>query len=142
MSPVEPLLELYPMSSSSPRQPILVIDDNLTTSKALTKILELNGYDVVPALSCSDANAWLDAHIARPPAAILADIHLPDGSGIDVAKRARALYDDAVPIFVLSGDTSIENLKALPQGSTMFIAKPLHAPSLLDELRNWTAAAR
>ena len=77
------------------------------------------------------------------PAAAVIDIHLPDGSGLDLIRQLRPHWGDDLPIVILSGDTSIETLRQFPElGATYFFSKPANAARLLDHLKRWTAGRK
>ncbi len=67
---------------------ILVVDDNRDAAESLVELLRASGRDVVVAFSGKEA---LAIAAARPLAAVLLDIGLPDVSGYEVARRLRAL---------------------------------------------------
>lgn len=126
-----------PRSSSGPaksadRPVILVVDDQPTVTKAVAVLLRDAGYDPITFAEGSSALSWARQNVA---AACVVDIHLPDISGLVLSAKLRELYGDR-PIVVLSGDTSMENLKSLSHvGATVFISKPFKAERLVQELR-------
>jgi DNA-binding response OmpR family regulator len=72
------------------------------------------------------------------PTAAIIDIHLPDVSGLILARELRQRLGERTPIIVVSGDTSMENLNSLAMaGATYFISKPFNPAQLLDRLREW-----
>ena len=70
--------------------------------------------------------------------AALVDIHLPDLHGLVLSSKLRELLGPAVPIIVISGDTSMANLNALSHvGATYFLSKPLNPAALLARLKQY-----
>lgn len=65
-------------------QRILVVDDEPQILRALGTTLRGAGFDVHTA---ETATAALAAAAAHPPAAIILDLVLPDGSGTDVCRE-------------------------------------------------------
>jgi DNA-binding response OmpR family regulator len=124
-----------PASASVDGPTILVVDDNPSVTRALSALLRHAGY------TASVFNAGLAAlEYARkyPPAAAVVDIHLPDVSGLILARELRQCLGDATPIIVVSGDTSMENLNSLKlAGATYFFSKPLRPAQLLERLAEW-----
>jgi CheY-like chemotaxis protein len=117
------------------RRSVLVVDDNETVTKALRIHLSEAGYDVT-ALE-SGMEALKRAQGARFDAAVI-DVHLNDINGLVLTQRLRDLYGNAVPIIVLSGDTSMETINSLPLvGATYFIPKPVQSAKLIEQLRQW-----
>jgi CheY-like chemotaxis protein len=126
-----------PQAAPAPRK-ILIVDDSKSTTRALSALLKSASYDTAVAHRGSEA---LDlARHADGYAAALVDIHLPDISGLLVAQKLRELLGPDVPIFVLSGDTSMQMLNSLPHvGATYFFSKPVNSAHLLERMAVWTA---
>jgi two-component system KDP operon response regulator KdpE len=110
---------------------VLVVDDEPQILRALRVILRNAGYDVDTAETKSEA---LDAVSVRPPDAMVLDLVLPDGSGVDVCREVRAW--SSLPIIVLSavGDER-EKVRALDVGADDYITKPFGTEELLARLR-------
>jgi two-component system KDP operon response regulator KdpE len=110
---------------------VLVVDDERQILRALQTNLRGAGYDVVTAASAQEA---LAAAAMRPPDAVILDLVLPDGSGIEVARELRSW--SAAPILVLSvvGDEA-EKVAALDAGADDYVEKPFGIDELLARLR-------
>jgi two-component system, OmpR family, KDP operon response regulator KdpE len=110
---------------------VLVVDDEPQILRALRVILRNAGYEVATAATKSEA---LDAVAVRPPDAMVLDLVLPDGSGVDVTSEVRAW--SSLPIIVLSavGDER-EKVRALDVGADDYITKPFGTEELLARLR-------
>jgi len=110
---------------------VLVVDDEPQILRALRVILRNAGYDVDTAETKSEA---LDAVSVRPPDAMVLDLVLPDGSGVDVCKEVRGW--SRLPIIVLSavGDER-EKVRALDAGADDYVTKPFSPEELTARLR-------
>jgi two-component system KDP operon response regulator KdpE len=110
---------------------VLVVDDEPQILRALQTNLRGAGYDVATAATARDA---LAAAAMRPPDAVILDLVLPDGSGIEVARELRSW--SAAPILVLSvvGDEP-EKVAALDAGADDYVQKPFGIDELLARLR-------
>jgi two-component system KDP operon response regulator KdpE len=110
---------------------VLVVDDEPQILRALQTNLRGAGYDVATATTAQEA---LAAAAMRPPDAVVLDLVLPDGSGIDVARELRSW--SAAPMLVLSvvGDES-EKVAALDAGADDYVEKPFGIDELLARLR-------
>ena len=110
---------------------ILVVDDEPQILRALETSLRGAGYQVVTAATAADA---LTTAAMRPPDAVILDLVLPDGSGVDVCRELRRWTD--VPILVLSavGDER-EKVLALDAGADDYVTKPFGIEELLARLR-------
>jgi two-component system KDP operon response regulator KdpE len=107
------------------------VDDEPQILRALQTNLRGAGYDVATAPTAQDA---LAAAAMRPPDAVILDLVLPDGSGVDVARELRSW--STAPILVLSvvGDES-EKVAALDAGADDYVQKPFGIDELLARLR-------
>ena len=66
---------------------ILLVDDDEVLSQVLRRVLTREGYDVIEAGNIAQA---LEAARLHPPLLGLLDLSLPDGDGIELAKKLRA----------------------------------------------------
>jgi two-component system KDP operon response regulator KdpE len=110
---------------------VLVVDDEPQILRGLRVVLRNAGFLVETAATKSDA---LDAIATRPPEAVVLDLVLPDGSGVEVCEDVRRW--SALPIIVLSavGDER-EKVRALNAGADDYITKPFGAEELTARLR-------
>jgi two-component system, OmpR family, KDP operon response regulator KdpE len=110
---------------------VLVVDDEPQIVRGLKIILRGAGYTVEAADTKADALAAL---AARPPDALVLDLVLPDGQGVDVCREVRKW--SRLPIVVLSavGDER-EKVRALDAGADDYITKPFGTDELLARLR-------
>jgi two-component system, OmpR family, KDP operon response regulator KdpE len=94
-------------------------------------ILRTAGYDVRAATTKQEA---LDAVAAHAPDALVLDLVLPDGSGVEVCQEVREW--SSLPILVLSavGDER-EKVRALDAGADDYVTKPFGNEELLARLR-------
>ena len=110
---------------------ILVVDDEALLVRALQTSLQGAGYEVDVATTAAEALARAAAH---PPAGVILDLVLPDGSGIDVCRELRRWTN--APVLVLSalGDEQ-EKIAALDAGADDYVTKPFGIEELLARLR-------
>ena len=110
---------------------VLVVDDEPQILRALQTSLRGAGYEVVVAATAEEA---LSAAAMRPPAAVILDLVLPDGSGTDVCRELRSW--SSAPVLVLSviGDEA-EKVAAFDAGADDYVQKPFGIDELLARLR-------
>jgi two-component system KDP operon response regulator KdpE len=110
---------------------VLVVDDEPQILRALQTNLRGAGYEVEVAATASEA---LSVGAMRPPDAVILDLVLPDGSGIEVCRELRSW--SSAPILVLSvvGDET-EKVAALDAGADDYVQKPFGIDELLARLR-------
>jgi two-component system KDP operon response regulator KdpE len=110
---------------------ILLVDDDVPIQRAVTPLLESQGYEVETAGTARDA---LNAFERVRPDLIVLDLGLPDADGLTVCRQIRAESD--VPILVLSArDAEKEKVLALDQGADDFVTKPFGPDELLARIR-------
>jgi two-component system KDP operon response regulator KdpE len=114
---------------SAPR--VLVVDDEPQIVRGLKIILRSAGYAVEAAETRAEALAAL---ASRPPDALVLDLVLPDGKGVEVCQEVRRW--SRLPILVLSavGDER-EKVRALDAGADDYVTKPFGTDELLARLR-------
>jgi two-component system, OmpR family, KDP operon response regulator KdpE len=112
-------------------QEVLVVDDEPQILRGLRVILSNAGYRVQTVETKAEA---LDALAVRPPDAMVLDLVLPDGTGVEVCREVRGWSD--LPIVVLSavGDER-EKVRALDAGADDYVTKPFGVDELLARLR-------
>jgi two-component system KDP operon response regulator KdpE len=110
---------------------ILVVEDEPRILRALSALLETAGYTAEGVRTVAGA---MQAALLRPPDAMLLDLLLPDGDGLDVCRRLREWSH--VPVVVVSavGDEQ-EKIAALDAGADDYVTKPYAPGELLARLR-------
>jgi two-component system, OmpR family, KDP operon response regulator KdpE len=110
---------------------VLVVDDEPQIVRGLKVILQNAGYRVEEATTKKEA---LDSVSVRPPDAIVLDLILPDGDGVEVVSEIRRWSQ--VPVVVLSaiGDEE-QKVRALDAGADDYVTKPFGSEELLARMR-------
>jgi len=121
------------------KQKILVVDDEKMIRWSLGEALRGWGYEPIQA---ETATAGLAAFDNDQPAAILLDINLPDGSGLEVLRQIRHRQSDAVVIMITANVLVDETIAALRGGAYDFIGKPINLEELQVAIRNGIEANR
>lgn len=98
---------------------ILVVDDHDDTTRVLSRLLRMKGYEVLTA--CTVAEAIGLARTIRFDL-LIADVDLPDGNGNDVMRALRPLGIRGVAFSGLS--LPEDTRRAYDAGFTHFITKP------------------
>jgi len=121
------------------KQKILVVDDEKMIRWSLGEALRGWGYEPIQAETATGGLAAFDADM---PAAILLDINLPDGSGLEVLRQIRHRQPDAVVIMITANVLVDETIAALRGGAYDFIGKPINFEELQVAIRNGIEASR
>jgi len=115
------------------KEKILVVDDEQAVRWALAQALGEWGYRAVEADTVASALSTFDA---EEPSAVLLDIDLPDGSGLDALREIKARQPEAV-VIMITGNVLVRNtISALRGGAYDFIAKPPNLEELRVTIRN------
>lgn len=112
---------------------VLVLDDDSSVADSLVLVLSASGYDVRCAY---DGETAIRAAAIWSPAAFIADVFLPDMTGIQAASRIIAANPQCRLMFI-SGDPSAVELLIDSKGRPLYLAlaKPVHPDLLLKTLR-------
>jgi len=112
---------------------ILVTDDELATLKTLSANLEDMGYRVATATNGKEA---LELIRKRGFNIVIADIKLPDISGLEILETAKELNPETA-VIMITGHASIETaVNAINEGAYAYILKPVTMSELETTLNN------
>src|SRR3989475_12183373 len=107
---------------------ILLVEDKESLRRVLRLTLENAGYSVAEA---ADAREAMGAIAETPHKVVLTDLRMPNGTGLDVLRAARAADGD-VPVIVMTAYGSIdEAVQAMKDGAHDFLQKPVDSNHLL-----------
>ncbi|WP_054204164.1 EAL domain-containing protein [Pseudoalteromonas porphyrae] len=117
------------------KQQILVIEDNLLTTKLVKLVLTTEGYEVIICGNGAEALATIEKN---KPDLILLDMHLPDTTGLVLVKTLRNHpHAEHIPIIAFSGFVSmIEEVNIANSGFTDFLLKPVEPSILIKSIAN------
>jgi len=105
-----------------PSRTILVVDDEAQVRRALSRVLQAAGYQVLVAESGEEALQVLQQ---KPVQLLISDNTMPGMQGIDLLKQVRERYPHVVRI-MLTGDADPETpVRSINEGEVYrFIRKP------------------
>ena len=116
---------------AEPAPLILLIEDEPQMRRFLRAALESHDYRLVEATTSREGLAQATS---RNPDVILLDLGLPDGDGIDLARRIREW--SVTPIVVISArGKEQDKVAALDAGADDYLTKPFGVGELLARLR-------
>jgi DNA-binding NtrC family response regulator len=115
------------------KEKILIVDDEQMVRWMLTEALRGWGYTSVEADTVA---AGIAAYDSEQPAAVLLDVNLPDGSGLDILREIKRRQPDAVVIMMTSNVLVEDTIAALRGGAYDFIGKPMNLEELQVTIRN------
>ncbi|HFE52790.1 MAG TPA: response regulator [Bacteroidetes bacterium] len=106
---------------------VLVVDDEPLTRELITRFLRREGIAADVAISGREALYLLQQHGYD---VVLADVQMPDISGIELYRRAKAFSQDTAFIMITGFSDTDTAIQALKLGAFDYLLKPLN----LDEL--------
>jgi two-component system KDP operon response regulator KdpE len=110
---------------------VLVVEDEPQMRKFIRASLTSHGYRVLEAERAQEAVMLATSH---NPDLLLLDLGLPDGDGIDLARRIREW--SRVPIIVISArGREDDKVAALDAGADDYLTKPFGVNELLARMR-------
>ena len=111
---------------------ILLIEDDLDLGASLVRSLQQDGFTVQWLRRAHDAPLQPDDPGCS---AVLLDLGLPDGSGMELLRRWRRAQAGA-PVLVITARSALQDrLGGLDAGADDYLVKPFDIPELLARLR-------
>ncbi len=113
---------------------ILIADDDRVLTGLLTARLKKDGFKVIVAF---DAMQAIMAALRSPPAAVLLDVNMPGGTGLQVLRQLRnSIKTSQVPIIVISSSLEPETEKKVRElGADDYVPKPPDYEQLLAKIK-------
>ncbi|MEO7885768.1 MAG: two-component system response regulator CreB [Polaromonas sp.] len=117
---------------------ILLVEDDPAIARSIIYTLERDGLSVTHSLLLGDARAQISR---QPPDAVILDVGLPDGNGLDLCRELRAA--GSLPVLVLSAQgEEIDRVLGLELGADDYVSKPFSPRELLARVRGLLRRAR
>jgi two-component system OmpR family response regulator len=111
---------------------VLCVDDEGPLADLLAMALRYEGWQATTA--GDGASALRTAREFRPDAVIL-DIMLPDGSGLDVMRKLRSEQPDVPVLFLTAKDSVEDRIAGLTAGGDDYVTKPFSLEEVVARLR-------
>ncbi len=99
---------------------ILIIDDEVQIRTLLTRMMELEGYDVCQAGDCRVALKQLEL---QNPDVVLCDVFLPDGNGVDLVLAIKKAAPNVEVILLTAHGNIPDGVQAIKNGAFDYITK-------------------
>lgn len=111
------------MQATQHKIKVLVVDDEMLIRWSLKEKLTEWGFEAIEAENAAYA---LELYSESHPAAVLLDINLPDGSGLDLLREIKHRHPKTVVIMITAVVNVSHTLSALRGGADDFIGKPIN----------------
>jgi len=114
---------------------VLIVDDDDAVRKALTRILQRDGHEILEASGGHAAMHWLRQ--ASTLDAVISDINMPKMTGLELLRTVRE-YDLDLPVMLITGNPGVASaIEAIDYGAYKYLTKPVDLPELSDHV--WRA---
>jgi DNA-binding NarL/FixJ family response regulator len=117
-----------------PKRRILIVDDHPMMRQGLAQLIN-NEPDLVTCCEAETAGQALDAIVRQPPELVLADITLPDKSGLELIKDIQALHPGLAVLVISMHDESLYAERVLRAGGRGYIMKQEGGEKLMEAIR-------
>ncbi len=105
---------------------VLIIDDEMLSTKSLAAILEGKGYDVKTTAFGKQGIEWLEEGID----VVLLDLRLPDIDGMQVLKKIKRTYPNIVVIIITAFSSVDTAVSLMNEGAYSYVSKPFDVEEL------------
>jgi two-component system NtrC family response regulator len=99
---------------------VLIIDDVEKLRTLLSRIIKAEGFEVIEAEDCKSALQKLDHNDIT---AVLSDVKLPDGNGIDLIKKIKAKFPFIEVILMTAYGNIQDGVQAMKNGAFDYLVK-------------------
>ena len=120
------------MKADEERPRVLVVDDEPPMRTALTRALELGGFDVSLA---ANGEEGLGGARSLAPDLIVLDVMMPRLDGIEVCRRLRDRGDRTPVLMLTARDAVADRVDGLEAGADDYLVKPFALEELLARIR-------
>jgi DNA-binding NtrC family response regulator len=124
---------------SNPARAIVFVDDELDICDLLEIYASERGYSPLMFHGGNAAIDYLKGHGPAGIAAIVSDVKMPEGDGLELLQYVRANLPD-LPVYLTSGQTDYVPEELINQGAAHVFFKPFDIDRLLDVIEKKAAA--
>ncbi|MFC0220492.1 response regulator [Pseudochelatococcus lubricantis] len=111
---------------------VLIVEDDAVLRDGLRVGLAIGGFNADAVESCEEAEAVLKNHEFD---AMVLDLMLPDGSGLDVLKTLRERRDTTPVLLLTARDRVADRILGLDAGADDYLGKPFDLDEVAARLR-------
>jgi FixJ family two-component response regulator len=118
---------------------VFVIDDEALIRDGIRSLVQSVG---LRAVTFTSAQEFMTAKLPDTPACLVLDVRMPGLSGLDL-QRQLADADVPIPIIFITGHGDIPmSVRAMKDGASEFLTKPVRGQDLLDAVQKALASDR
>ncbi len=115
---------------------VLYIEDNFDNMTLVKRVLEIEGYEVIPATT---GNEGISKAIKTMPDLIITDINLPDIDGYEITDTLKKNTKTAhIPVVAMTANVMKKDRESVFQaGCDGYISKPIDIDELPGQIENF-----
>jgi two-component system response regulator PilR (NtrC family) len=111
----------------SPKNRLLIVDDEVSLLDFLSLLFQGEGYEVETASSVDEARRAIERSTFD---LVLCDILMPDGNGLDLLRDIKAV-EGSPPVIMMTAYTSTKSaIDAMKLGAADYVSKPFDVEEL------------
>ena len=110
---------------------LLIVENDDVFREQLSKVMASRGFDPIPAGTVAEAAAAIEA---RPPAFAIIDLHLGEGSGLEVIDMLKKQRKSARALVLTGYGNTPTAVAAVKLGAVDYLAKPADGDEIVDAL--------
>ena len=99
---------------------VLIIDDEEKLRQLLSRIITLEGFEVLQANDCRSGLKLLEKGAVT---VVLCDVKLPDGNGVDLVKKIKSVHPEIEIILLTAYGNIPDGVQAIKNGAFDYITK-------------------
>jgi FixJ family two-component response regulator len=107
---------------------VFLVDDDAAVLRAVTRLLQTNGYEV---RAFDSSQAFMDAHDPERPGCLLLDVAMPGVGGLELQQRIAAAGMERAIVFITGQGDIPTSVRAMKAGAVDFLTKPFDRAQLI-----------
>ncbi len=118
---------------------VFIVDDDVSIRKSLGRLIHSAGYEVESYVS---AEEFQQSEEYAGVGCILVDLHMPGASGLELQNDIKNRRCNLPMIFITGGGDTASGVRAMKEGASDFLSKPIDEKRLLDAIALATKNSR
>ena len=113
---------------------VMLIEDDASMRSLLTTLLEIEGYQVAKGSDQASETEQVEVIRREKPDAVLMDVHLRTGSGIEILRQLRADTELKNVRVIMTSGMDVQD-ECMDVGANGFLMKPYMPDELIRKLK-------
>lgn len=113
---------------------VFLVDDHEVVRRGIAQIIDAEP-DLEVVGEAEDVRGAPGRVAATLPDIVVLDVHLPDGSGVDLCRRIRSDHPDIRCLMLTAFDDDAASVAAVVAGASGYVLKTIRGGNLVDSIR-------